>query len=163
MSNLLDVVENPYAAAQRFLERNELPTTYVDEVVQFIEKNTAGVNLGGGGNNEFVDPFTGKPLICQHAVDILLIILAGASRYQSSAASVPTAGPASSYVDPYTGASRYSGAPQPAISTPAPAFQPVVSKSLITLATVINDFDLDELRAFQTSQCPRNASEIIPI
>ena len=31
---------------------------YIDEVVRFIEKNTAGVNLSA--SNEFVDPFTGK-------------------------------------------------------------------------------------------------------
>ena len=31
---------------------------YVDQVVQFIEKNTAGVTIGE--NTEFVDPFTGK-------------------------------------------------------------------------------------------------------
>jgi phospholipase A-2-activating protein len=56
----LDIhIENPYGAAQRFLERNDLPLTYVDEVVRFIEKNTAGVNIGTGGN-EFVDPFTGN-------------------------------------------------------------------------------------------------------
>ena len=50
--------ENPYTAAQRFLQNNELPLTYLDEVVRFIEKNTQGVSLGGGG--EFVDPFTGR-------------------------------------------------------------------------------------------------------
>jgi len=103
-----NVNENPYAAAQRFLERNELPNSYIDQIVQFIEKNTAGVNLGSG-NNEYVDPYT------------------GASRYHSSASSVPT-GPASSYVDPYTGASRYSGGSQPTTAiapAAAPAFQPV--------------------------------------
>ena len=52
------VTENPYSAAQRFLEQNELPTSYLDEVVRFIEKNTTGVNLGGG-SNDFVDPYTG--------------------------------------------------------------------------------------------------------
>jgi phospholipase A-2-activating protein len=55
---LINLLENPYSAAQRFLERNNLPTSYVDEVVQFIEKNTAGVNLGM--NNEYVDPYTGN-------------------------------------------------------------------------------------------------------
>ncbi|KII89092.1 hypothetical protein PLICRDRAFT_40733 [Plicaturopsis crispa FD-325 SS-3] len=105
-----NTTENPYGAAQRFLERNELPTTYVDEVVRFIEKNTAGVSLGNS-NNDYVDPFT------------------GASRYQSSAASVPVAGPASSYVDPYTGASRYSGAPAPTAQPSAPRILPV-SKSV---------------------------------
>lgn len=47
-------IENPYAAAQRFLERNELSLNYIDEVVRFIEKNTAGVNLGSGGNEYIV-------------------------------------------------------------------------------------------------------------
>lgn len=49
--------ENPYNAAQRFLEKNDLPLTYLDQVVGFIEKNTEAVNLGG--SNEFVDPYTG--------------------------------------------------------------------------------------------------------
>jgi hypothetical protein len=53
--------ENPYSAAQRFLERNDLPMSYLDQVVQFIEKNTAGVTLGA--NNDFVDPFTGEFVI----------------------------------------------------------------------------------------------------
>lgn len=60
------MAENPYAAAQRFLERNELPTSYIDQVVQFIEKNTAGVNLGSGRNSEYVDPYTGKCVIIHH-------------------------------------------------------------------------------------------------
>lgn len=37
--------ESPYAAAERFLADNELPASYLQEVVQFIEKNTAGVQL----------------------------------------------------------------------------------------------------------------------
>lgn len=54
----LFISENPYAAAQRFLEQNDLSTNYIDEVVKFIEKNTSGVNLGA--SNEYVDPYTGK-------------------------------------------------------------------------------------------------------
>lgn len=50
--------ENPHAAAQRFLNANDLPLTYVDEVVKFIEKNSAGVNISS--NNEYVDPYTGE-------------------------------------------------------------------------------------------------------
>lgn len=50
--------ENPFTAAQQFLEKNDMPLTYIDQVVQFIEKNTGGVNLGG--NDNFVDPYTGK-------------------------------------------------------------------------------------------------------
>lgn len=49
--------DNPYVAAQRFLEKNDLPTEYIDQVVNFIEKNTQGVQLGS--NSGHVDPFTG--------------------------------------------------------------------------------------------------------
>ncbi|KAJ7024254.1 phospholipase A-2-activating protein [Mycena alexandri] len=87
-----NVSENPAAAAQRFLERNNLPLTYVSTIVDYIYQNTPGQTLGGADGAQYVDPYT------------------GASRYQSSAASRPTA-PASSYVDPYTGASRYTGTP----------------------------------------------------
>lgn len=48
--------ENPYVVAQRFLEKNELPLTYLDQVVSFIEKNTGAVNIG---SSNFVDPYTG--------------------------------------------------------------------------------------------------------
>jgi len=49
--------ENPFTAARRFLEKNDLPLGHIDQVAQFIEKNTGGVNLGR--SDEFVDPFTG--------------------------------------------------------------------------------------------------------
>ncbi|KAG5643225.1 hypothetical protein DXG03_001309 [Asterophora parasitica] len=97
-----NVTDNPFAAAQKFLESNDLPLTYIDEVVKFIEKNTAGVNIGTAGE-DYVDPYT------------------GASRYRGSAGSTPSAA-ASSYQDPYTGASRYTGAPQSAAPV-APASQ----------------------------------------
>ncbi|CAD6896898.1 unnamed protein product [Tilletia controversa] len=48
--------ENPYTAAARFLEKNELPATYLDEVVKFIEKNTEAVSIGA---SDYVDPYTG--------------------------------------------------------------------------------------------------------
>jgi phospholipase A-2-activating protein len=92
-----NVTDNPFSAAQKFLESNDLPLTYIDEVVKFIEKNTSGINIGSGGE-EYVDPFT------------------GASRYRGSSASVPTSAPRSVYQDPFTGASRYSGSSQ---STPS--------------------------------------------
>lgn len=77
-------------AAKLFLEKNELPPSYLEQVVKFIESQTAGATLGGGAN-EYVDPYT------------------GASRYQSSASSVPThaAGPSTAYIDPYSGTGGY--------------------------------------------------------
>ena len=40
--------ENPYERARKFLGDNELPLTYLDNVVQFIEQNTKGATLGDG-------------------------------------------------------------------------------------------------------------------
>lgn len=50
--------ENPYTAAQRFLQNNDLPLSYLDEVVRFIEKSTAGTTIGATGEPSS-DPFTG--------------------------------------------------------------------------------------------------------
>jgi len=101
-------------AAQRFLETNELPTSYVDQVVQFIEKNTSAENLG---NSEFMDPFTGDlPFSLQSC--LVLTWSVGASRYRGSASSAPAA--ASTYSDPYTGTSRYvAGASVPSAPSPS--------------------------------------------
>ncbi|TCD70923.1 hypothetical protein EIP91_000829 [Steccherinum ochraceum] len=99
--------DNPYAAAQKFLESNDLPLTYLDEVVKFIEKNTAGVSLGSG-SNDYSDPFT------------------GASRYQASQ-NTASSGGASEFMDPFTGGSRYRApvaAPAPAPQASAPTGDP---------------------------------------
>ena len=53
-----NITQNPYEAAQKFLFAHEMPQEYMDQVVQFIEKNTRGVALGTG-SNDFVDPYTG--------------------------------------------------------------------------------------------------------
>ncbi|KAF7329299.1 Phospholipase A-2-activating protein [Mycena kentingensis (nom. inval.)] len=84
-----NVSENPAAAAANFLERNGLPLSHVNTVVEFIYQNTAGETLGGGGGEDYGDPFT------------------GASRYRSSAPQPQANTNASAYSDPYTGASRY--------------------------------------------------------
>jgi hypothetical protein len=57
IASLVTQLENPFAAAQRFLQANDLPLSYVDQIVNFIERNTGGVHIGR--NEEFVDPFTG--------------------------------------------------------------------------------------------------------
>ncbi|EFP78728.2 uncharacterized protein PGTG_04684 [Puccinia graminis f. sp. tritici CRL 75-36-700-3] len=50
--------DNPYTVAQKWLAKHELPDTYVDQVVDFIDKNTSGVALGGPTAG--ADPFTGS-------------------------------------------------------------------------------------------------------
>ncbi|KAI9571401.1 WD40-repeat-containing domain protein [Boletus coccyginus] len=110
-----NVSENPYTAAQRFLQQNDISMNYMDEVARFIEKNTAGVSLGNDSN--YVDPFT------------------GASRYQPSTGHLPSNVPTSTYVDPYTGASRYSGtshASSPSLATQNPQTKIIPLKTLVT-------------------------------
>jgi len=51
--------EDPYMAAQKFLEKNEIGQGYLDEVAKFIIKNTEGVTLGVPAT-QYQDPFTGK-------------------------------------------------------------------------------------------------------
>ncbi|KAG0143740.1 hypothetical protein CROQUDRAFT_724390 [Cronartium quercuum f. sp. fusiforme G11] len=52
-----NVSDNPYTVAQKWLAKHELPETYVDQVVEFIDKNTSGVSIGG--STAGADPFTG--------------------------------------------------------------------------------------------------------
>lgn len=79
--------ENPYEAAQRFLQANNMSPEYIDEVVKFIEKSTNGATLGGS-SSEFVDPYT------------------GASRYTGGGAGSTPVVPSGGYTgDPYTGVS----------------------------------------------------------
>lgn len=40
-----NVTENPYDAAKRFLQQNELPDSYLDNVANFLIKNTEGIDL----------------------------------------------------------------------------------------------------------------------
>lgn len=57
-------------------------------MVEFIEKNTGGIELGTGSANTFVDPYT------------------GASRYTGGGVSAGSGAPGG---DPLTGGSRYMG------------------------------------------------------
>ncbi|PLB53751.1 PFU-domain-containing protein [Aspergillus steynii IBT 23096] len=41
-----NVSQNPYDAATKFIQDNELPMTYLDQVAQFIVQNTQGATLG---------------------------------------------------------------------------------------------------------------------
>ena len=46
-------------AAHQFLERNDLSQMFLDQVVDFILKNTKGFTLGQQGSSAS-DPFTGE-------------------------------------------------------------------------------------------------------
>ncbi|KAJ3504097.1 hypothetical protein NLJ89_g8115 [Agrocybe chaxingu] len=135
-----NVSENPYAAAQRFLQTNEISLNYIDEVVKFIEKNTGGVNIGTGGE-EYVDPFTGAsryrsaPSAAQSAgTGQYVDPFTGASRYvaSSNTSSTPSA---ASYGDPFTGTSRYAGAAS--VSPPAPTPAPAAVAKILPVKSLV--------------------------
>ncbi|KAI5950797.1 DOA1 [Candida jiufengensis] len=58
--------ENPYVVAEKFLADNELPSSYTEEVVKFLEKNTEGAKLDEGTATEInnvepqrtIDPYS---------------------------------------------------------------------------------------------------------
>jgi phospholipase A-2-activating protein len=106
---------------------------YLDQVVGFIEKNSGGVKVQS--SQQFVDPYTGtyNSQLTLNFPHQLSNALSGASRYQASPA-VASSGNASSYVDPFTGSSRYAppsstpvnAAPTPPPPKPANSILPVV-------------------------------------
>ncbi len=52
--------ENPYIVADRFLEANELPNQFKDQIVAFIEANTGATTAApAAAPGAYVDPFTG--------------------------------------------------------------------------------------------------------
>lgn len=60
-----NVNDNPYTAAEKFLSDNNLPASYTDEVVRFLQKNTEGVSLQESSNNSnnisderVIDPYS---------------------------------------------------------------------------------------------------------
>lgn len=53
-----NLTDDPWMAAHQFLERNDLSQMFLDQVVDFIQKNTKGVTIGQQAETSG-DPFTG--------------------------------------------------------------------------------------------------------
>lgn len=53
--------QNPYEAAQKFIEDNELPIAYLDQVANFITKNTQGATIGAGSSSNVPGPAGSDP------------------------------------------------------------------------------------------------------
>jgi hypothetical protein len=49
--------DNVYQVAQNFLAKNDLPQSYIEQIVEFIDRNTGGVHIN---TSRSADPFTGK-------------------------------------------------------------------------------------------------------
>ncbi|RUS88855.1 hypothetical protein EGW08_003400, partial [Elysia chlorotica] len=54
-----NISEEPWMAAQKFLDKHQLPQAYLEQVANFIIENTKGVTLGMGSALSHTDPFTG--------------------------------------------------------------------------------------------------------
>lgn len=54
-----NTAEDPWFAAQRFLDDNELSQMFLDQVAGFIQKNTEGVTIGEAPQEKVSDPLTG--------------------------------------------------------------------------------------------------------
>lgn len=80
-------------AAQRFLEKHDLPSSYAEQVVEFIHKSTGGIQLGTGDANTYVDPFTGGSRYTGGGVST--------GSTSTGGAAAPSAG--TGYRDPFTG------------------------------------------------------------
>jgi phospholipase A-2-activating protein len=52
-----NVNQNHYEAARKFIEDNELPLTYLDQVANFIVQNTQGATLGQSSAPQGADPW----------------------------------------------------------------------------------------------------------
>ena len=53
-----NITEDPWFAAQKFIEKNNLSQLFLEQVANFIISNTKGMQLGTA-TSEYADPFTG--------------------------------------------------------------------------------------------------------
>ena len=53
------MIDNPYWAAQTFIERNDLSQDFLEQIANFIIQNAKGVTIGSGDSMARSDPFTG--------------------------------------------------------------------------------------------------------
>lgn len=47
----INISDNPYDIAEKFILNHELPTSYMDQIVNFIIKNTSGISLDDNSQN----------------------------------------------------------------------------------------------------------------
>ena len=55
--------EDPWMAANRFLEKNELDKLFLDQVAIFIQDQTKDITLGDAAPPSVSDPFTGDSFV----------------------------------------------------------------------------------------------------
>lgn len=88
-----NITEDPWFAAQKFIDKNQLSQLFLDQVANFIVQNTKGMQItatstNGGGSN-FADPFT------------------GGNRYIPGGFGAPSTSSGGGGIDPFTGSGAY--------------------------------------------------------
>eukprot|EP00178_Gracilaria_changii_P001467 TRINITY_DN11_c1_g1_i1.p1 TRINITY_DN11_c1_g1~~TRINITY_DN11_c1_g1_i1.p1 ORF type:complete len:813 (+),score=122.04 TRINITY_DN11_c1_g1_i1:4688-7126(+) len=98
--------ENPYLAAQRFIDENEISQEFLDQIAHFIEQQVPPSALESSGP-QASDPLTGSSRYVPHGGTTSSVgnsdPLTGGSRYVPSSNGGTTSGTG----DPFTGGSRY--------------------------------------------------------
>ncbi|XP_050401900.1 phospholipase A-2-activating protein [Patella vulgata] len=103
--------EDPWFAAQRFLDENQLSQLFLDQVANFIVDNTKGVTLGTGGNLGG-DPLTSGGRYIPGSGGANGVGTGGGDPFTGSGRHVPsytdqTRSNASHGADPFTGSGSY--------------------------------------------------------
>jgi phospholipase A-2-activating protein len=112
----MDADENPYIVADRFIDANDLPAAYREQIVQFILQNTGGAGGGGAAApGQYVDPYTGASAYVPGSAPA-----AGAGQPGFGGAA-PGGGVTGGGVDPFTGGGGGGGGGGAARHTPARA------------------------------------------
>ncbi|KDN34694.1 PUL-domain-containing protein, partial [Tilletiaria anomala UBC 951] len=106
--------ENPYFAAQRFIDQNELSQAFLGEIVKFIDKNTDQQALAHASASTYIDPYT------------------GAGRYTGAS---PSALPTQQAVPKATGGYSGSGNLDPYTRSTAAAVSSISSTGVLPLRT----------------------------
>ncbi|KAG5881794.1 hypothetical protein JTB14_037091 [Gonioctena quinquepunctata] len=107
--------DDPYKAAHQFLAKNQLPAEYLEQVVDFILKNSKEPYVPPV-SNVYQDPFTGasrytpgSSSVNQDQMGVNLDPFTGGSSYSTSGGSKnkPASASSGSNSDPFTGSSSY--------------------------------------------------------
>lgn len=87
--------QDPWVVAQQFIHQNDLPQSYLEQVVDFIIKNSGGAPAANPTSSSYQDPFT------------------GAARYVPGSNDAFTS--SGGNVDPFTGGSSYTTSSNPTV------------------------------------------------
>ncbi|KAL3869595.1 hypothetical protein ACJMK2_042263 [Sinanodonta woodiana] len=150
-----NITEDPWFAAQKFLEKNELSQMFLDQVANFIVENTKGVVLGQpqAGYN---DPFTGGNRYIPGQSNSFgtggTDPFTGSGRYVPSVTQAPSGG--GDGLDPFTGSSSYhsSNSAERLNTTVGSKFFP--QKSLLTFDTANPTQIIGKLKEFNEKVGP---------